>query len=406
MKRKYPANSPFFAITFIALLFASGCGSSGRGPAEASGYSVSPDEHLDTRFRPAAPRLGTDLFSNLADFADFMRNDRPDLDPYLDDPSLTAVTQEFGESVLSVQSFPYRSDVAAATIHPWSSWWFPKRENTLFGDPSSQASSALGKYDLVRAKRSELAHGPKPASSADFERKNYNPTSLSWEGLCDAWALASVSMPEPKKPVAVKIGGVVVNFSVGELKGLLLKTYEAVDDRSLSYYGQKFTGDYRGWIFPDIFPEQFHRFLEVKLLQAKENERRPFIMDHDPGIEVWNTPVYKVNFLMDTIPNQPDSVFVRTWLYTAESVAAGEKDFVGTKEGVREYDYVLLGSRDASKNLHITSGYWVKGPGTVDSRQDHPDYLTVIRDPSKLVRKSWNPEIDVKLVDEILAGSL
>ena len=84
---------------------------------------------------------------------------------------------------------------------------------------------------------------------------------------------------------------------------------------------------------------------------------------------------------------------------------SNEKEFVGTKEGVREYDYVLVGSRNDHGDLVITSGYWVKGPDGLDSRRDHPDYLTKISNPEKLERKSWNPGISIKLVDEILSKS-
>ena len=193
-----------------------------------------------------------------------------------------------------------------------------------------------------------------------------------------------------------------MTFGVADLKALLLKSYEAVDDSALKYYGQKFTGDYRGWIFPDIFPDQFHRFLEVQLFGKKKS----FIMDHDPGVEVWNVPVYKANFVMSSVPNEPNSIFVRTWLYSAESTQADQKDFVGTIEIVREYDYILQGTRNAAGDLVVTSGYWVQSPdGGVDSRKDHPDYLTLIPDSSKLVQKSWNPEIDVDLVNEILSTS-
>ena len=128
-------------------------------------------------------------------------------------------------------------------------------------------------------------------------------------------------------------------------------------------------------------------------------------MDHDPGVEVWNVPVYKANYTMSSIPNQPDSVFVRAWLFSAESVHPNEKEFVGTKLAIREYDYVLTGSRSDNGDLTITSGYWVVGPTGVDSRADHPDYFTRIPNLKKLVRKSWNPEIDVQLIDEILAKS-
>ena len=128
-------------------------------------------------------------------------------------------------------------------------------------------------------------------------------------------------------------------------------------------------------------------------------------MDHDPSAEVWNVPVFKANYTIDSIPGEPNSVFVRTWVFSAEQVTADKKSSVGTREAIREYNYVLTGIRNSSGDLLVKSGYWTKGPTGVDSRRDHPDYLTTIPDPQRLIRKSWNPEIDIKLVDEILSQS-
>jgi len=325
-----------------------------------------------------------------------------DLPPdVMDDPALTAVTDEYGQSVISMQNLPVRSTVAVGKPKPWSSWWYPKKEDDLFTDRNGYGSATFSKYDAIRAAISDAENKPRPPAAVDFERKQYNPRAALWEGLCDAWAIAAIVNPEPKKEATVTVGRFFVKFSIRDLKGLLLKTFEAVDDTAFKFYGQKFTGNYNGWILPDIFPDQFHRFIEVQLFERQQ----PFVMDHDPGVEVWNVPVYKANFLMEAIPDDPNAVFVRTWLYSAESSMVTEKDFVGTREAVREYDYILRGTRNALGYLVVESGYWVKGPDGVDSRKDHPDYLIQIPDPSQIRRKSWNPEIDVAVVDRILSGA-
>ena len=51
----------------------------------------------------------------------------------------------------------------------------------------------------------------------------------------------------------------------------------------------------------------------------------------------------------------------------------------------------------------VESGYWVKGPDGTDSRKDHPDYVLKIQEPGPLTRKSFNPEIEIEIVDEILS---
>jgi hypothetical protein len=43
-------------------------------------------------------------------------------------------------------------------------------------------------------------------------------------------------------------------------------------------------------------------------------QARPFIVDKDPGIPVWNTPVYAAVSDLSDDPEDPNSVLVRTWL--------------------------------------------------------------------------------------------
>lgn len=324
-------------------------------------------------------------------------------DTLLDDPALTSVTRDFGATVIGAQNFPLttpvKSVIAIADVKAWSSWWYPRKSRFLFDESAGRASSPLGKYDVLRSARTG-----RNSTAANYESNGYNPSALSWEGLCDAWAIASLSHSEPKHPVTFTEGRgsarTSVTFSIADLKALLLMTYEAVADTSFKYYGQKFTGNESGWIFPDIFPEQFHRFVEVQLFERKQ----AFIMDHDPGIEVWNVPVYKANYSMSPVPNKPDAVLVKMWLFSAESTQANEMSFVGTREAVREYDYILEGSRNANGDLLVETGHWVNNEG-INSRSNHPDYLVQMPAPGTLVRKSWNPEMDIALVDEILAKS-
>ncbi len=354
----------------------------------------------NTLFIPTKASLdpASSISANVRESGDLMRALGFENIDLLSDPALTAVTSEFGFTIIHLKKLPFKSDLAVANVVPWSSWWFPQREKTLFDDSQSNGMATLNKYDLVRKSRD-----PRLGSAAAFERQSYKPNSLAWEGLCDAWSIASIVMPEPKHSVTISINGwqKAVTFDVVDLKALMLKTYEAVDDSGFKYYGQKFTGDSNGWVFPDIFPDQFHRFLEIQLFQKKQ----AFIMDHDPSAEVWNVPVFKANYTIDSIPGEPNSVFVRTWVFSAEQVTADKKSSVGTREAIREYNYVLTGIRNSSGDLLVKSGYWTKGPTGVDSRRDHPDYLTTIPDPQRLIRKSWNPEIDIKLVDEILSQS-
>jgi len=353
----------------------------------------SPDQFVPGKPKPDR---GSEI-ENLMWFADVIRTNRKDLEGPLADPALTSVTTELGPTVIKVKQFPYQSNVAVASIQPWSSWWFPKRESFLFEGPES----TLAKYDTIRQRR----YG-NVGSAAEFERRTYNPRAVAWEGLCNAWALASVMHREPRRSLVVpddpnRWTRDDIAFSIGDLKALLLKTYEGVDDSQLRIYGQRFMGDANAWIHPDLFPDQLHRFVEVQLFER----HMPFIIDHDPGVEVWNVPVYKANYSMEKVPGNPNAIIVRLWLFTAAPTLEHERDFVGTKELVREYNYVLEGTRNSAGDLLVRAGYWIKGPTGIDSRKDHPDYIIHVPDASIVQRRSLNPEIDANFLDEILQYS-
>jgi len=338
---------------------------------------------------------GFDLFSNLAENADLFRTECTDFTIEIGGPKLTSVTREYGPSVITQKKLPFKSAVALAKVKPWSSWWFPKKENILFAGGDS---STLGKFDQFRRWAYKQKDLPYPGDSLEFEANSYSPNSLAWEGLCDAWSLAALSAMEPRNPIEVNLGNSSVTFNVSDLKALLLKTYEGAPDSQLKYHGEKFIGDNSGWIYPDIFPDQFHRFVEVKLFEKKQ----AFVMDHDPGPQVWNVPVYKANFVAESVPNKPNAVFITMWIYSAEPTLPTDRELVGTRESVREYQYILQGTRNESGNLIVTTGYWVKGANGVDSRQEHPDYLIELPSTERLKRKSWNPNIEIEMVDWLL----
>jgi hypothetical protein len=333
----------------------------------------------------------------IAEFADMIIANSVYRPPELDDPALYPATREFGPTVIPLASLPFESELASASRKPWSSYWFPRADRSIFDD--GRGSSALEKYDLVRSTLKSAE-----SRAAEIESSRHAPNAPRWEGLCDAWAIASLLFPEPARDRVLRLDGGLHNFSnkrvtftVGEQKALLLKTLEAVPEEALRIYGQKFTGDFGGWIYPDLFPQELHRFVEKQLFERRE----PFVMDHDPGVEVWSEPVFKGNYTMRLVPGRTDKVFVRLWLYSAAPLRSEDRDVPGTREVVREYNYYLYGKPDGAGNLVVTSGVWVKGD-LVDSRRDHPDYVFTIPDPSLVKRESYNKEVEAEIVDQIL----
>jgi hypothetical protein len=263
---------------------------------------------------------------------------------------------------------------------PWSSWWYPLWQDTLFhSDPGDL--SPLEKYDQY-VRRS----GYYDPGAALFEQQNlYQPRGEGWMGHCDAWALASIMQPEPKTPM-IYYG---IRFNVKDLKALIIKTYDGVQD--LKHYGQRNNGQWDS-VYEDIYPEQFHRFLQAEIFEKKKQ----FIMDHDAGIEVWNVPVYRAQTRVTADASDDHVMHVKTWLWTA-SPHVDDYNFVGTKEVILDYTYDLYGVKQPDGKFKVEFGLW-----TDRSRWDHPDY--VIPKPDQIERKSRNQKIDPAIVDRIVRG--
>ncbi len=315
----------------------------------------------------------------------------------MNDESFDKVTRKYGRSIIELNTLPYRSPMYDTGVRPWSAWWYPKFEKTLFDGPNAP----LEKYDRYRYYHyvKQNRRGP-PNAAAELERRSHDAAALKWEGLCNAWSFASILRPEPVQVRRLKAGNAVVTFDVADQKALLMKTFEGIKDSEIEVYGQKFTGDHTGWIHPDPFPDQFHRFIEEMLIRRKET----FIMDHDAGVEIWNVPVFKANYIMEAVPNRKDAVQVRMWLYTAAPLRKEQINQIGTQETVREYHYVLMGQPLSGNRLDVRAGVWIKGPNGTDSRKAHPDYFITVPNRANLTRESFNSAVEAEVVDRIIDG--
>jgi hypothetical protein len=278
------------------------------------------------------------------------------------------VTDKFGALTVVAGEYTYNTE-----LKPWSSWWFPSIDRYLFS--TQEGLAPLEKYDEYVM----LRHDQVSESAHYEESKLYNPAQAAWAGLCHAWAVASLLHREPNRLI-YKEG---MAFSIADQKALLLKSYENVSN--LEIYGKRYDGLYDN-DFQDIYPDQFHRFMQYSL----RDENKPFIMDYDPSYPVWTVPVYiaKTNI----VEVDSETMAVKTWVTYASPFV--DHHFVGTRQIVKSYTYNLYGE-------------WINGAFTVrdsewtdSSVHDHPDY--VIAFPKTAVRGTYNTELNVRLIDEIL----
>ncbi|MCM2322759.1 MAG: hypothetical protein NDJ90_05820 [Oligoflexia bacterium] len=298
------------------------------------------------------------------------------------DSALLRATETYGPLVVAVGE-----GSAEASRRPWSSWWYPIRDTYLF--EGTRANPApLEKYDTYVLKTTGKA-----GAAAAFERERlYDPGASAWEGLCNAWAEASIMEAEPS--AGATLNG--ISFGVGDLKALLVKTYEGFG--GMRQYGQRFNGDRHG-IYDDVFPDQFHRVLQAELFEMA----RPLIMDKDPGVPVWNTPIWMAQVRIERDPGDPGVVHVSTWL-TGASPYVESYDFVGTLPVSYLYTYDLFGSDRGDGTFQVSYGLW-----TGRSIDDHPDFVSVLPldspdggETSRRARKSRNTELSREVVDGIL----
>jgi hypothetical protein len=317
------------------------------------------------------------MFYAVSAFADGYLNRALDYPSRPTGGEFTAATDSFGPLLVQVGTFS-----AKANITPWSSWWYPRVDDSIFQGKNGQLSP-LEKYDQYTLK----TFG-KSAGAVDYERTQlYDPHAETWAGLCDAWSFASVTLPEPKAPIVAD----GITFSVGDQKALLLKTFENVDPASITHYGQRNDGSWDS-VYEDIYPDELHRFMLAWLF----DKQQPFVMDEDAGVEIWNTPVYQAEIKIDADPSDKTVLHVNTSLVSASSNVQ-DTNYVGTIPMIHVYTYDLHGFYLNNGDFLVDYGLW-----TNSSRWDHPDYVMTI--PSAPKRASLNPNIDPAVVDRILQG--
>jgi hypothetical protein len=288
------------------------------------------------------------------------------------DSSLTAVTDRYGPLVVRQGTFS-----ADSQVRPWSSWWFPYWDSSLFEGIGGKPG-ALQKYDQLAAKRGL------PADASRYEREHfYDPDAPDGRNRTGGWALASLLEREP--PSKRSIDG--VQFSRGDLKALLIESYSATP---VDVYGQVYGGK-PGDQIDDLAPDQFHKFLEVVLLQG----RRPFVLDEDAGVPIWADPIYKARVTLKADADDQSLFHVQADLWSVEVRGPKDYDKEGSDEKKIHYTYDLKGHLLVDGSLKVSYGEW-----TNEYQADHPDFVVEL--PASPGREGLNPRLDPKLIGQIV----
>lgn len=248
---------------------------------------------------------------------------------------------------------PTAGDEARLPRRPWSGYWYPLVGTELFEGPEAP----LAKLDqLARARGRE-------GGVAQWERDNHEALpEAAWEGLCGAWAVASIRTPEPLRPVTLQ----GISFSIADQKALLTKVHERFPTRMV---GVRYNGDQQtDGTYQDLRPEAFHVLVEYHLRARGV----PLIVDTDAGPAVWNKPLFRYRWIVTQDPEHDDAMLVEAFpWFTKQREAAGD-ELTGEQDVVAAtYTYRLYVDKRTMLNgkYRVLAGEWLG-----DSLGYHPDF--------------------------------
>jgi hypothetical protein len=343
-----------FLHASLLLFFISGCGSDpilsseSRLPPQASspaGDAKDEDEELPLDFRAPA------------------------------DP----VIEELGPLIVQLGEIQAESEIV-----PWSGSWLPARDPWL----SEGRPAPLQIWDNWV----QSYFGQAIGSAWSFEKASSAQAqhALAWEGACDAWAIASLYESEPQRPWLAPNGSIV---SVGLQKAILVKSWERVEGKRI--YGRPYRGDRESdWSEPS--PMALHRFIQAELFE----QGRPFIVDKDPGVPIWNTPVFAATFRLTQDETDPATIQVYAGLKGVDPLF-GNPNEVGTHISWIELRYQLRGVPLGGGRFGVVDSQWVRDPELgVDSIEFHPDFLVGLPPRGQAVQhQSRNPALQEQVIE-------
>lgn len=269
---------------------------------------------------------------------------------------------------------------------------------------------ALTRYERQRTQVMKTLPG-----SSSFDENFEIPR---WEGLCHAWAPATMQYSSPSSVTMTNPDGIEIPFGVSDIKALL--TYnvhinmnnvhtnflgqrcelnvdhlvEAVENGEMTQaeYRKKYKRILRTSACADTNAGAFHITLANQIALMDEG----FVIDVTRDSEVWNQGVYdyKTEVLQDTkklarkaAPGTVRRVLVKTTIKYVNEINfswTGELSYDDNAEGVKVYYYWL----ELDKDDEIIGGEWAEPKETperlnqVDAyeKDDRPDFLWKITD--------------------------
>lgn len=147
---------------------------------------------------------------------------------------------------------------------------------------------------------------PNPFLISGWEILNsYNPGGESWWGHCNGWAAAAILTHEPRESITFDAGGVDIEFTTADQKGLLTESHYGVYSQ---FYGGRYNGEEDD--VSDLSPKAFHKLVSFFIDEIGV----PMVFDTTATEAVWNFPAYgySMNVVETTDPDAAMLVNVNT----------------------------------------------------------------------------------------------
>jgi hypothetical protein len=281
---------------------------------------------------------------------------------HLEMKAVQEVMDRFGQLELNPDNVSPRDQPKWQTREvtpPWASYWYPRYDPVLY----SGDQSIFAKVDRMMARigRESKAQELEATQNAGYPE--------SWEGLCNAWSNASIMEAEPKTPIEV-LGE---RLSISDQKALFTKLYEGFP---VTMYGIRYDGDFvTDGTYQDIRPEALHR-IAVTVLGTMQ---KPFIIDDTAGSEVWQQPVFKVDWAIHQDPSFDNAYQVSMRLWKIKMRSQVVEDLTNRNDyAFDQFQYRLFVNPELKAQegrLVVIAGEWLG-----NSRKNHPDYVVMPQD--------------------------
>jgi hypothetical protein len=234
------------------------------------------------------------------------------------------------------------------------------------------------RYDLKKYTETQINElSPIEKFSIIIGEYNYNtrnliwretsPREASWNGICHGVAPASIDYGEPQQVTVKNYDGIPIKFYSSDVKALFSFFYARIAKANARMLGLRCnanegTSHSGGQNCSGVNPAAFHIVLTNKI----GLEKKPFIVDVDRYLEVWNHVAMKYqSYIVDEFEPASSSargtvkrIRVQTSVEYASAIAQHKNAVIGTDNAYyfdNPYDYYL----DLDAIGRIIGGEWI-----------------------------------------------